>query len=135
MEFYHSAKGTTWKNHKYIAIKNGRYIYSKKSSSTVSKTAKAVGKVGTLKKEVVNPYTTSIKEKMDKGFQILNETAAKGRLNAASEQTRKIGEAFIKDFLKSNADFKSTGILEMEVRGLKKQTKVTLGEKYIGKHK
>lgn len=28
-EFYHSAKGTTWKKHKYIAIKNGRYIYSK----------------------------------------------------------------------------------------------------------
>lgn len=23
----HSAKGQTWKNHKYIAIKNGRYIY------------------------------------------------------------------------------------------------------------
>ena len=23
----HSAKGTTWSDHKYIAIKNGRYIY------------------------------------------------------------------------------------------------------------
>lgn len=27
----HSAKGTTWKNHKYISKKNGRYIYPKKS--------------------------------------------------------------------------------------------------------
>lgn len=28
-EIYHSAKGSTWKKHKYIAIKNGRYIYPK----------------------------------------------------------------------------------------------------------
>lgn len=27
LELLHSAKGTTWSNHKYIAIKNGRYIY------------------------------------------------------------------------------------------------------------
>lgn len=26
-EFYHSAKGSVWSNHKYIAIQNGRYIY------------------------------------------------------------------------------------------------------------
>lgn len=33
MEFYHSAKGSTWKNHKYIAIKNGRYIYPKREGA------------------------------------------------------------------------------------------------------
>lgn len=27
-----SAKGTTWSNHKYIAIKNGRYIYPEEKS-------------------------------------------------------------------------------------------------------
>lgn len=26
----HSAKGTKWKKHKYIAIKDGRYVYPKK---------------------------------------------------------------------------------------------------------
>ena len=26
-QFYHSAKGSVWSNHKYIAIQNGRYIY------------------------------------------------------------------------------------------------------------
>lgn len=32
MDWYieHSAKGTTWKKHKYIGIKNGRYVYPKK---------------------------------------------------------------------------------------------------------
>lgn len=29
----HSAKGTTWKNHKYIKIINGRYIYPAKSKA------------------------------------------------------------------------------------------------------
>ena len=41
MNYYisHSAKGTTWKNHKYIAIKNGKYIYD---------TAKKKAKYGAL---------------------------------------------------------------------------------------
>lgn len=34
----HSAKGTTWKKHKYIGKKNGKYIYpSKKALATKSK--------------------------------------------------------------------------------------------------
>lgn len=33
-ELYHSAKGQTWKKHKYIAIKNGRYIYPKDIAKT-----------------------------------------------------------------------------------------------------
>lgn len=37
MELYHSAKGTTWKNHKYIAIKNGRYIYPSTSAAAKAK--------------------------------------------------------------------------------------------------
>lgn len=38
----HSAKGTKWKNHKYIAIKNGRYIYTavKKSANKLKKNVK-----------------------------------------------------------------------------------------------
>lgn len=33
----HSAKGTTWKKHKYISKKNGRYVYPKAASSTKQK--------------------------------------------------------------------------------------------------
>lgn len=37
----HAAKGSTWKNHKYIRIENGRYIYpgDEKSSSNATSTA------------------------------------------------------------------------------------------------
>ncbi len=34
----HSAKGTTWKKHKYIAIKDGRYIYPKKAKGSKAST-------------------------------------------------------------------------------------------------
>ena len=33
---YHSAKGTHWGKHKYIAIKNGRYIYPTKQGSKIN---------------------------------------------------------------------------------------------------
>jgi len=33
----HSAKGTSWSNHKYIAIKNGRYIYPDGLQGTADK--------------------------------------------------------------------------------------------------
>lgn len=33
----HSAKGSTWKRHKYISKKNGRYVYPKAASSTKQK--------------------------------------------------------------------------------------------------
>lgn len=36
-EVYHSRKGTKWKNHKYIAIKNGRYIYPSRGKSQTRK--------------------------------------------------------------------------------------------------
>lgn len=34
MWLIHSAKGTTWKDHKYIAIKNGKYIYDTAKKKT-----------------------------------------------------------------------------------------------------
>lgn len=37
LELLHSAKGTTWANHKYIAIKNGRYIYPDNGGGGTSK--------------------------------------------------------------------------------------------------
>lgn len=37
MVIAHSAKGTTWENHKYIKVLNGRYIYSNDKSSMDSK--------------------------------------------------------------------------------------------------
>ena len=33
----HSAKGSTWKKHKYIAIKDGRYIYDEKDKEQFEK--------------------------------------------------------------------------------------------------
>lgn len=33
MWLMHSAKGTTWKKHKYIRIENGRYIYDREAGS------------------------------------------------------------------------------------------------------
>lgn len=37
----HSAKGTTWKNHKYIKKENGKYIYASRASSTAKKIVKS----------------------------------------------------------------------------------------------
>lgn len=34
---WHSAKGTTWKDHKYIRIENGRYIYDEKAKDSLKK--------------------------------------------------------------------------------------------------
>jgi hypothetical protein len=51
----HSAKGKTWSNHKYVAIKNGRYIYP---STTSSKSSRPRGrKVDYLTETVTNTYT------------------------------------------------------------------------------
>lgn len=36
-ELMHSAKGTTWADHKYIAIKNGRYIYPEEAKRGLNK--------------------------------------------------------------------------------------------------
>ena len=36
----HSAKGSTWKKHKYIAIKDGRYIYDEKDKEHADKLVK-----------------------------------------------------------------------------------------------
>lgn len=52
MYIEHSAKGSTWKNHKYIRIENGRYIYPFKhrnpSGNFIRKTANIAGRTNYL---------------------------------------------------------------------------------------
>lgn len=57
-ELEHSEKGSSWKNHKYIAIKNGHYIYdtpsgSNKESKETSQAIKNVSNLTGMKKESV----------------------------------------------------------------------------------
>lgn len=50
----HSAKGSTWKKHKYIKIENGRYVYPKKETE---------GKSGLERKQTYSKREESIKSK------------------------------------------------------------------------
>lgn len=48
-DLIHSAKGTTWKKHKYIRIENGRYIYpndKREKENTSKKQSRLIGKTG-----------------------------------------------------------------------------------------
>lgn len=161
MEFYHSAKGTTWKNHKYIAIKNGRYIYpskrqgasarkkmnqlSSKGPNIVKDSVKNnlrdtrnikdgaisvvldIGKIGgSISETPIEKYTFS----MQKAISDLKNYAEKASkdiaLNEATEKVAKVGENAINRILGTN--FKLTEVIDMEGRGLKKKTRVDLGE-------
>lgn len=160
MEFYHSAKGTTWKNHKYIAIKNGRYIYpsksqgasarkkinqlSSRSSNIVKDSVKNnlrdtrdvkdsaisialdIGKIGgSISNTPIEKYTSSMRKAIDDLKSYAEKAAMDIAINEATEKAAKAGEKAINQILGTN--FKLTGVIDMEGRGLKKDTKVTLG--------
>ena len=75
-ELTHSAKGTKWKSHKYIEIKNGRYVYAKNNHGGSS------GKT---------PGFDSKKYKEKRAKQNPNYGAYRGAVNAESEEgNRKI---------------------------------------------
>lgn len=60
----HSAKGTTWKEHKYIRKEGKRYFYKlKKGASQVADVAKGVGKVASSIGKVVAPVAKYAGEK------------------------------------------------------------------------
>ena len=167
MEFYHSAKGTTWKNHKYIAIKNGRYIYpSKRQSvktrkkinqvvsespnivkdssaraglqdsrtfvSSVENVASDIRKIGgSVADTPVEKYPSSARDAINDLKFFADNAAKKAAINSASEKAARAGQNAINRILGTN--FKLTGIIDMEGRGLKKETKVELGVKKYGK--
>lgn len=60
MWLIHSAKGTTWKDHKYIAIKNGRYIYpndnNKKGTTSANSNSIAIPKDHISKNYALEDY-------------------------------------------------------------------------------
>lgn len=139
MEFYHSAKGTTWKNHKYIAIKNGRYIYPNKrqgfsarkktNQSTASnipiRVFSDVNKINeTVFNSPIDKYADSLKGALD-DLKKYAEEASRTITNAALDKATKAGERAIKRIL--GTDFKLTGIIDMNGRGLRTDTKVKLG--------
>lgn len=111
MVIAHSAKGSTWVNHKYIKILNGRYIYPESGSRTkvlrqVTKTSSKnleSAKTSDGTKEVKN-VTTSISRKPGKILQvkkkeeepeyeeianIKNEVLKKGETKETSEEEEK----------------------------------------------
>lgn len=167
MEFYHSAKGTTWKNHKYIAIKNGRYIYPSKRQasesrrrinqlvsespnivrdssgkaglqdsrtfmSSAEKIASEVRKIGgSVSDTPIEKYLASARDAIDDLKTFADDAAKKAAVRNATEQAQRAGENAINRILGTN--FKLTAIIDMEGRGLKKKTRVELGEIKYGK--
>lgn len=160
MEFYHSAKGSTWKNHKYIAIKNGRYIYpskqkgasarkkmnqlSSRSPDIVKESAKnslrdtrtidnnvanvglGIGKIGGLVSDTpIEKYLSSVQGEINDLKRYAENSANKIALDKTTEKAMKVGENAINQILGTN--FKLTGIIDMEGRGLKTKTTVNLG--------
>lgn len=167
MEFYHSAKGTKWKSHKYIAIKNGRYIYPSKRQasksrkrikqlvsespnivrdssgktglqdsrtfmSSAGKIASEVRKIGgSVSDTPIEKYLASARSAIDDLKIFADDEAKKAAVRNATEKAQRAGENAINQILGTN--FKLTGIIDMEGRGLKKKTRVELGEIKYGK--
>lgn len=143
---YHSAKGTTWKKHKYIAIKNGRYIYP----STNKRSAYGPrSKINSLTKKSPNIVKDSLQiSKKDSGVisdisvalamknddiqkninrfsSFANDLMTKEVNRRNLEKTYEVGLKAINSVLKTN--YKSTGIIDLEGRGVK----VEIGNIYL----
>lgn len=63
-ELMHSAKGTTWKNHKYLKKVNGRYIYPKKVNRSSASGNKVVGDVNNLSDDFGRSFN-AVKDEKD----------------------------------------------------------------------
>lgn len=85
----HSAKGTTWGNHKYISIVNGRYIYPEQKTNTRS--SQSSSNSGWSKWRV-NSSTTNKVNKLDPG--LAQEKHAKVKEYERREREKKIGWAY-----------------------------------------
>lgn len=78
----HSAKGSTWKKHKYIRIVDGRYIYPKKQIEEMSKDA------GGIK---FQQATKEQREKYPGGTFKLHQTKTVGTLEENKKQSSNFG--------------------------------------------
>lgn len=137
MQLVHSAKGTTWKNHKYIAIKNGRYIYpkpegsSKRSSKTMRDiTTKApevvrstirgepvLGiEINRVKEQITQRYG-SLKNGIDKFENFADDLIRKAAAKRNANELAQTGQMYINNLLKK--DFKSSTLIDLEGRGVR----------------
>lgn len=78
----HSAKGTTWKKHKYLRIENGRYIYPKNKKETDTKGSiedklrrKQTDKKDLIisKSKTIVPNKTEVRTREGSGYDLKNE--------------------------------------------------------------
>lgn len=58
----HSAKGSVWKNHKYISVSNGKYKYSDEYRDEIRSNSKKNQYVGSKKKEDEDVYEIDVSD-------------------------------------------------------------------------
>lgn len=65
-DLIHSAKGTTWKDHKYIKKENGRYFYTNKGSKRTEEMAQdKLRKLGVSERNLGKVYNRLMKDYPD----------------------------------------------------------------------
>jgi hypothetical protein len=121
----HSAKGSTWRNHKYIKKENGRYYYPKDESSNASKRAKNKRTNPEDTEEWQEKYPNLVKEIKDNGYKYQSKITTdsgktaylynlgekdsdgygliipdEGRWQVGSDATSELGKYSINEFLK-----------------------------------
>ena len=85
-----------WKNHKYLYIKNGKYVYPEDVKKNVKKAAKNVNKAAKFVKKVV---TRDVAAKKAVGKYLLDEASKSPTANAARAKVNSV---------KSKAEYKLT---------------------------
>lgn len=79
----HSSKGTKWKDHKYIAIKNGRYIYPSKSGAGTN------AKGGWEKWRILKDTENKVQPIYDRDEEIVSKSKEKDRQYEANRKALK----------------------------------------------
>lgn len=116
----HSAKGSTWKKHKYIEIRNGRYVYKDDEQRRRNKIS-AEYKRNTATNE-------SAKEKYDKELQLIDVEQELADLNRPL--SAKLENAYINLYDKVYGLVAKTGILDKSIqnRALERKNEETAKE-------
>ena len=104
-DIVHSAKGTTWKKHKYVEIKNGRYIY-KNTEANRRKKISTEYKRNTAKNEAA-------KELYDEELKTLNNESQLEEINRPL--TVKIQKGVLNTWLSAMDLIKKTGIFDKAI--------------------
>lgn len=85
----HSAKGTAWKNHKYITIKNGRYIYPddmKDNLSSDSDEKSTVSPTHNSQSEKIKTITEKERNRLDKIYKQYESTMGRNKFESLSKE-------------------------------------------------